>query len=91
MKHKTNQKKVNGSIKWMGVLILLLLLLSLLSFYCTVHLVLHATPGTPIIKKKNFKVDYNWTVGQIIALIRKFINLDQSESLVWKFILSLLR
>lgn len=47
-----------------------------------VHIVLYPTGGTPIIKKKNFKVDPNYTIGQIIALIRKFINLDASETLV---------
>lgn len=51
-------------------------------FFHTVHIVLHPTPNTPIIKKKNFKVDSNYTIGQIVALIRKFINLDSSETLV---------
>lgn len=46
-----------------------------------IHLVLYPTGGTPIIKKKNFKVDSDLKVGQIIALIRKFIKLDSSESL----------
>lgn len=46
------------------------------------HIVLHPTPNTPIIKKKNFKVDSTYTIGQIVALIRKFINLDPSETLV---------
>lgn len=36
---------------------------------------------TPIIKKKNFKVDRNLTIGQIKVLIGKLINLPAGESL----------
>ncbi|KAH9501316.1 hypothetical protein DERF_012170 [Dermatophagoides farinae] len=46
-----------------------------------VPLLLIPTGNTPILKKKNFKVDSNFTIGQLKVLIKKFLNLESNEAL----------
>ena len=43
-----------------------------------------ATGDAPIMKQKNYKVDNDKKVEWIIAFIRKYLKLDDSESLVRK-------
>lgn len=49
--------------------------------HTTVPLLLIPTGNTPILKKKNFKVDSNFTIGQLKVLIKKFLSLDTNEAL----------
>ncbi|OTF76576.1 ubiquitin-like protein ATG12-like protein [Euroglyphus maynei] len=46
-----------------------------------VPLLLMPTGNTPILKKRNFKVDSNLTIGQLKLLIRKFLSLETNEAL----------
>ena len=44
-----------------------------------------ATGDAPIMKQKNYKVDNDKKIEWIIAFIRKYLKLEESESLVSEF------
>ena len=46
---------------------------------------LMATGDAPIMKQKNYKVDNDKKIEWIIAFIRKYLKLEESESLVSEF------
>lgn len=48
----------------------------------SVEIRLQPTPGAPIISKKNYKVDSDRRIDWIITFLRRYLKMDQSESLV---------
>jgi hypothetical protein len=51
-------------------------------YFFEVEVRLQATPGAPIISKKNYKVDADRRIDWIITFLRRYLKMESSESLV---------
>ena len=59
-----------------------IILLKLTIYFFLVEVRLMATGDAPIMKQKNYKVDHEKKVEWIIAFIRKYLKLEDKDSLV---------
>lgn len=84
-KDNNNKEKSKGLFCFLFCFVLFWAFSTLCVYLLPVHILLLPTGGVPIIKKKNFKVDASYTIGQIIQFIKNFIKLEANESIVSKY------